>query len=76
MTPKEKRPDKLGRLAEVVVRNRYDPEKLEAVKRVMTGMTRCPECDEPNRADQKTCSKCGASLYPEHRKKSPDKDKI
>jgi len=44
---------------------RMDPEKLKAIRRAMTGMTRCPECDALNRADQKYCDKCGAKLYPE-----------
>ncbi len=76
MTERQKRGDPMGRLAELAVRNRYDPERLAAIKRVMTGTTRCPQCDELNRADQKTCRKCGAALYPEHKKKAPDKDKI
>ena len=44
---------------------RLDPEKLAALRRSMTGMTRCPECDALNRADQRRCEKCGAKLYPE-----------
>lgn len=44
---------------------RMDPEKLKAIRRAMTGMTRCPECDALNRADQKYCDRCGAKLYPE-----------
>lgn len=44
---------------------RLDPEKLAAIRRSMTGMTRCPECDALNRADQPRCEKCGAKLYPE-----------
>ena len=42
-----------------------DPERLAALRRAMTGMTRCPECDALNRADQPRCDKCGAKLYPE-----------
>ncbi len=42
-----------------------DPEKLAAMRRIMTGMTRCPECDALNMAGQKRCDKCGAKLYPE-----------
>jgi len=72
MTNKRTQDDKLGRLAGIAVRNRYDPERLAAVKRVISGKTRCPECDEPNRADQEHCSHCGARLYPGHR----DKEKI
>lgn len=44
---------------------RLDPDKLKAIRRAVTGMTRCPECDELNRADEKWCSKCGAKLYPD-----------
>jgi uncharacterized paraquat-inducible protein A len=44
---------------------RIDPERLAALRRAMTGMTRCPECDALNRADQPRCDKCGAKLYPE-----------
>lgn len=44
---------------------RLDPEKLAAVRRMMSGTTRCPNCDEPNRADQRRCVKCGAALYPD-----------
>lgn len=44
---------------------RLDPEKLKAVRRAMTGATRCPECDALNRADQPRCERCGAKLYPE-----------
>jgi len=64
----DKRPqdDKLGRLAGIAVRNRYDPERLAAVKRIISGKTRCPECDEPNSADQEYCNRCGARLYPKH----------
>jgi rRNA maturation endonuclease Nob1 len=68
MTDKRREDDKLGRLAGIAVRNRYDPERLAALKRVISGKTRCPECDEPNRADQETCDRCGARLYPGNRK--------
>jgi len=44
---------------------RLDPERLAAIRRAVTGMTRCPECDALNRADQPRCDKCGAKLYPE-----------
>jgi len=44
---------------------RMDPEKLAAVRRATSGMTRCPNCDEPNRADQRYCVKCGSALYPD-----------
>ena len=42
---------------------RLDPERLAAIRRAATGMTRCPECDALNPADQKKCYKCGARLY-------------
>ena len=44
---------------------RLDPEKLAALRRARTGITKCPNCDEPNSADQKHCVKCGAALYPD-----------
>lgn len=44
---------------------RLDPERLAAVRRAISGITRCPQCDTPNRADQQRCDKCGAKLYPE-----------
>ena len=66
MPDKRREDDKLGRLAGIAVRNRYDPERLAAVKRVISGKTRCPECDEPNSADQEHCTHCGARLYPGH----------
>jgi uncharacterized paraquat-inducible protein A len=44
---------------------RLDPDKLAAIRRVISGVTRCPECDALNRADQPRCDKCGAKLYPE-----------
>jgi len=54
----------MARIAELALRNRFDPERLAAVKRSISGKTRCPECDELNRADQETCDRCGARLYP------------
>lgn len=73
---KSRRPedDRLGRLAEVTIRNRYDPERLAAVKRIISGKTRCPECDRVNRADQETCDGCGAKLYPGSKKKSSKRE--
>jgi ribosomal protein L32 len=44
---------------------RIDPERLAALRRAMSGMTRCPKCDEPNRADQRYCLRCGSALYPD-----------
>lgn len=49
---------------------RIDPDRLAALRRAMTGVTRCPECCAVNRADQPRCAKCGAKLYPE----VPDSD--
>jgi uncharacterized paraquat-inducible protein A len=45
--------------------HRLDPERLAAIRRAWTGMTRCPECDALNMAEQPRCDKCGAKLYPE-----------
>lgn len=44
---------------------RLDPDKIAAVRRAISGKTRCPECDEVNPADQPRCQKCNAKLYPE-----------
>ena len=44
---------------------RLDPERLAAVRRAISGITRCPQCDASNRADQPRCDRCGAKLYPE-----------
>jgi uncharacterized paraquat-inducible protein A len=44
---------------------RLDPEKLAAIRRAISGLTRCPRCDAVNRADQPRCDRCGAKLYPE-----------
>lgn len=44
---------------------RLDPEKLAAVRRAISGMTRCPNCDELNPANHRFCMKCGCKLYPE-----------
>ncbi|HEX9909026.1 MAG TPA: hypothetical protein VGB78_11290, partial [Thermoplasmata archaeon] len=49
----------------LIVRRRYDPERLNAVTRSMSGKTRCPACDALNDAGQKNCDRCGAALYPE-----------
>jgi len=42
---------------------RLDPDKLAAIRRAASGMTRCPECDALNPADQRKCFRCGAKLY-------------
>lgn len=44
---------------------RLDPDKLAALRRAVSGTTRCPECGAMNPADQKRCEKCGAYLYPD-----------
>lgn len=43
---------------------RMDPDRLRTLRRVTSGVTRCPECDHPNPAQEKVCSRCGARLYP------------
>jgi len=65
---------------------RLDPERLAQIRRIISGMTRCPECDALNRADQKYCDTCGAKLYSEVEDKkkegedepyvSPDRQRI
>lgn len=49
----------------IAIMYRLDPEKIAAVRRAISGMTRCPQCDGLNRADQRYCIKCGAKLYPD-----------
>ncbi len=51
---------------------RVDPERLAALRRSMSGKTRCPNCDEANDADRKFCAKCGAALYPDLEAKERD----
>jgi len=54
---------------------RLDPERLAAVRRATTGMTRCPVCDTVNPAAQRKCSRCGANLYydlPDEEEKKPE----
>jgi hypothetical protein len=34
------------------------------MRRIMSGVTRCPECDAANPATQRVCVKCGRMLYP------------
>ena len=43
---------------------RIDVDRIRAVRRAASGMTRCPECDAANPADRRTCKACGARLYP------------
>jgi ribosomal protein L40E len=59
---------------EIATMYRVDPEKLAQIRRIMSGMTRCPECDALNSADQKRCEKCGAKLYPEVEDEEPAKE--
>lgn len=42
---------------------RMDPDKLRQLRRIVSGVTRCPECDAANPAGEKRCVKCGAKLY-------------
>jgi len=74
MPDKKSRADSMARMAEFTIRNRFDPDRLAVVKRSISGKTRCPECDALNRADQETCDRCGARLYPGDRKEE-DKQK-
>lgn len=53
---------------------RVDPEKLAQIRRIVSGVTRCPECDAVNPANQKRCDKCGAKLYPEMEDEEPSKE--
>jgi uncharacterized paraquat-inducible protein A len=70
MPEKRSRADSMARIAELALRNRFDPERLAAVKRSISGKTRCPECGELNRADQETCDRCQSHLYPgDHKEK-------
>lgn len=43
---------------------RIDPDRLRQLRRVVSGVTRCPECDSPNPAGERFCRKCGSKLYP------------
>lgn len=43
---------------------RLDPVRLRQLRRVMSGVSRCPECDAVNPANERLCSKCGARIYP------------
>ena len=43
---------------------RSNVDKIRAMRRIMSGVTRCPECDAVNPATQRVCVKCGRMLYP------------
>ena len=43
---------------------RSNVDRIRAMRRIVSGVTRCPNCDAVNPASLKTCSKCGRSLYP------------
>lgn len=43
---------------------RLDPDRLRQLRRIASGVARCPECGASNQADRSTCAKCGARLYP------------
>jgi uncharacterized paraquat-inducible protein A len=43
---------------------RLDVDRVRAVRRAVSGTTRCPECDAVNPASQRTCKACGSRLYP------------
>lgn len=43
---------------------RMDPDRLRQLRRIASGITRCPECDTANPASERLCKKCGARLYP------------
>jgi uncharacterized paraquat-inducible protein A len=63
MTPEDQHPAYHDNM--IAIMYRLDPEKIAAVRRAISGMTRCPGCDALNRADQGHCIRCGAKLYPE-----------
>ena len=65
MTDEEGKDDPAYHDMTIATLYRLDPDRIAAVRRAISGMTRCPECDAPNRADQPRCDKCGAKLYPE-----------
>ena len=41
-----------------------DPDRLRQLRRIASGVTRCPECDAANPASERFCTKCHAKLYP------------
>lgn len=53
---------------------RTDIERVAALRRAVSGKTRCPECDAVNPANQRRCDKCGSLLYPELRDEEERKE--
>lgn len=43
---------------------RIDPDRLRQLRRVVSGVTRCPACDAANPPEARFCNKCGEKLYP------------
>lgn len=43
---------------------RVDVDRIRAVRRAASGVTRCPQCDAVNPADRRICKACGSRLYP------------
>lgn len=43
---------------------RSNVDRIRAMRRIMSGVTRCPHCDAVNPANLRLCSKCGRVLYP------------
>lgn len=58
------RPARKDKDAFIATMYRMDPDRLRTLRRVTSGVTRCPECDHPNPAQERVCAKCGARLYP------------
>jgi len=52
-----------------------DPDKLRQLRRIASGVTRCPECDAANPASERLCTKCHAKLYPAEEARLRDKRK-
>ena len=43
---------------------RVDVDRLKTMRRVVSGVTRCPNCDKVNPAENRFCQYCGTRLYP------------
>lgn len=43
---------------------RINPERLAALRRISSGVARCPYCDAVNPPENRFCDKCGQKLYP------------